>query len=231
MSMVRRCYSDPVNPENWSWWNTRIMDDPQSGSCIEGGPALVPVLRTYVVELDAQCRPTRSFDQMQPAHKPDFSPRYRLMGNTPEWGEMLSAISPDGQWLALAINEVDSRQTADACSGFALNLFDPANRTSGNALRQTHLCRLDATLRCTSAPAPMPVQLDPPENIPLPTFVWPYVLTTVERGVYGEPLLRRLARFSIDGKIVPLAFGADALGVQAIPRPRAAAGRRRAVSH
>ena len=231
MSLVRRCYSDPVNPENWSWWNTRIMDDPKSGSCVEGGQALVPVLRTYVVELDAECRPTRTFDQMEPAHKPDFGARYRLMGNTPEWGEMLSAISPDGQWLAVAINEVDPRQTADACSGFELNLYDTANRISGNALRQTHLCRLDASLRCASAPAPMPVQLDPPENIALPTFVWPFVLATIERGVFGEPLVRRLARFDIDGKIVPLAFGADAIGAQAIPRPPPSAGRRHAAGH
>jgi hypothetical protein len=231
MSLVRRCYSDPVNPENWSWWNTRIMDDPQSGSCIEGGQGLVPVLRTYVVELDAECRPTRSFDQMEPAHKPDFGARYRLMGNTPEWGEMLSAISPDGQWLAVAINEVDARQTADACSGFTLNLYDSANRTSGNALRQTHLCRLDASLHCANAPTPMPVQFDPPENIPLPTFVWPFVLTTVERGLFGEPLVRRLARFGIDGKVVPIAFGVDALGVQAIPRSPTSVGRRRTVVH
>jgi hypothetical protein len=231
MSMVRRCYSDPVNPENWSWWNTRVMDDPQSGSCIQGGPALVPVLRTYVIELDAECRPTRSFDQMQPAHKPDFGARYRLMGNTPEWGEMLSAISADGKWLAVAINEVDAQQTANACSGFELNLMDTANRTSGNALRQTHLCRLDAGLRCASAPAPMTVRFDPPENLPLPTFVWPFIVTTMERGVFGEPVVRGLVRFGIDGKVVPIAFGIDALGAQAISRPPASAVRRRAVMH
>ncbi len=231
MSMVRRCYSDPVNPENFSWWNTRTMDTPQSGSCIEGGQILVPVLRTYVVELDAECRPTRTFDQMEPAHKPDFGPRYRLMGNVPEWGEMLSAISPDGQWLAVAINEVDARQIADACSGFKLNLSDPANPTSGNALRLTHVCRLDASLRCANAPTPMTVRFDPPEGLPLPTFVWPFVLTTMERGVLGAPLVRGLARFSIDGKVVPIAFGVDAIGAQAIPRSPTSAGRRRAVVH
>src|SRR5712691_12431805 len=102
---------------------------------------------------------------------------------------------------------------------------------SGNALRHTHLCRLDGNLRCVSAPAPLPIQLDPPENIALPTFVWPFVLTTIERGVFGEPLVRRLARYGIDGQIVPIAFGADALGAQAIPRPHSSVGRRRAVSH
>ncbi|HEX9493419.1 MAG TPA: hypothetical protein VGA33_09145 [Thermoanaerobaculia bacterium] len=231
MSLVRRCYSDPVNPENWAWWNTRTMDTTQSGSCIEGAPILVPVLRTYVVELDAECRPARSFDQMEPAHKPDFGARYRLMGNGPEWGEMLSAISPDGQWLAVAINEIDARQIADACSGFKLNLSDPANRTSGNALRQTHLCRLDASLRCANAPTPMPVQFDPPESLPLPTFVWPFVLTTMERGVFGETLVRGLTRFGIDGKVVPIAFGVDAVGVQAVPRPPTSVVRRRTVVH
>jgi hypothetical protein len=49
--------------------------------------------------------------------------------------------------------------------------------------------------------------------------------------VFGEPLIRSLARFGIDGKIVPIAFGADALGVQAIPRsPAASVGKRRAVA-
>jgi hypothetical protein len=75
----------------------------------------------------------------------------------------------------------------------------------------------------------MKVRFDPPENLPLPTFVWPFVLTTMERGLFGQPLVRGLVRFSMDGKVVPIAFEVDALGVQAIPRSPTSVGRRREV--
>jgi hypothetical protein len=53
----------------------------------------------------------------------------------------------------------------------------------------------------------------------------------MERGVLGAPLVRGLARFSIDGKVVPIAFGVDAIGAQAIPRSPTSVARRRAVAH
>ena len=172
MSVVRRCYNEPVSATTNSLWNTRIVDDPNSGTCVPGGQAQVPVLRTYVMEIDALCEPKNAFSELAPAHIPWSAPENKSMGVVPEWGEMLSAISDDGGFLALGVNRVDQTLLATTdCPGFRHNLTDPNNELSGNATRHTHVCELNASLQCKAEPIPIPTQLSPIEGLVVPGFL------------------------------------------------------------
>jgi hypothetical protein len=227
VTIVRRCYDEPHTPEAWAWWNTAQADG-SGGPCVASLPSFeVPVLRTYVVELDASCAPTRDFEDLVPVRAPPDGPVQRQMGITPEWGDMLSAISPDGRWVGVATNMGDPATPTDNCAGFHLNLTDPSSPTSGNATRRTTICELDDTRRCID-PAGELVEAEstPPEGTPLPTFALlpsgqMTVACTREWGVAGMPMLRDIERIDFQlgpGARVPLAFGRHALGAQAIYR-------------
>ncbi len=224
VSFVRRCYDEPHTPSAWAWHNSRNVDG-TGGACVEGAPIFeVPVLRTYVVELDRACVPTRSFEDLAPVREPPDGPVERQLGVVPEWGDMLSSISPDGRWVAFATNMGDPATPADGCAGFRMNLTDSANPMSGNATRRTTVCALDASLRCTGTPTLLGAERTPPESTPLPTFV---VLSggemTVVHGrewaVPGLPTLRDLMRVDFEtgpDARVPLEFARTAIAGQAI---------------
>jgi len=224
VSFVRRCYSEPVRPESWAWWNTASADG-TGGECIAGpGSALVPVLRTYVMELDAGCRPKRSFAEMTPAHEPNPGPVYRMMGVGAEWGDMLSAISPDGRQLAMATNMGDRRDLSDNCRGFKINLEDRVNPLSGEANRSTHVCALDANLRCRQEPLRVRSLLFPPESTPLPGFVDVRLPGGATRMLVfsrrwsqaGQPPIEDIARVDLrfgPAAVVPLTFGRHAVAI------------------
>ena len=242
VSFVRRCYSGTPDTTTWAWWNT-AREDGSGGSCIGGTSLHVPVLRTYVMELDANCRPKRSFDSMVAAHEPDSGSLYQQMGAGPEWGDMLSAISPDGNQLAMATNMGDPRYPNDHCAGFRLNLQDPANPTSGAADRITHICQLDSTLRCSSPPQRISTLLTPPESTLLPGFVYLPAFGGATRHVVfsrrwaqtGQPVVQDVRGADIDGNRdanVTLQFGRNADAILPIPYvPPAQKQRRRAVGH
>ncbi len=179
ISFVRRCYQgESVN----AWWNNTRYDG-TGGMCpgIPGGSALVPVLRTHVVELDAMCTPKKSWGSIlargiAPVREPPVDPIYRQMGVGPEWGDMLAAISPDGNYIAVATNKGPSN-TADSCAGFQYVLQDVNNPVSGTSARRTHWCQLEKNvwngqITCATPMVELnPGGFDPPAATPLPTFL------------------------------------------------------------
>ncbi len=224
VSFVRRCYSEPPGPDTWAWWNTAAADG-TGGPCIPGQPAMqVPVLRTYVMELDASCRPKHPFASMSPAHVPASGPVYRQMGVGPEWGDMLSAISADGRYLAMATNMGDPQRPGDNCAGMKMNLRDATNPLSGEANRNTHVCELDSSLRCIKEPVRLGTMLTPPEGTPLPGFVHLSSLGGFTRHVVfsrrwsqaGQPQINDVLRVDVDvgpNAGVPLQFGHNAVAI------------------
>ncbi len=224
VSLVRRCYSEPLHPEAWAWWNTASADG-TGGACLAGEPAFrVPVLRTFVMELDASCRPKRPFAAMLPAHVPASGPVQRQMGIAPEWGDMLSAISADGRYLAMATNMGDPRRPGDNCAGMNINLRDPTNPMSGEADRITHVCELDSSLRCIGEPVRLGTVLTPPESTPLPGFVDLFSANGFSRHVVfsrrwsqaGGAQINDVVRVDLEAgpnASVPLRFGRNAVAI------------------
>jgi len=224
VSFVRRCYSEPLGPDTWAWWNTAAADG-TGGPCIPGQPAMqVPVLRTYVMELDASCRPRRPFASMPPAHVPASGPVYRQIGVGPEWGDMLSAVSADGRYLAMATNMGDPQRPGDNCAGMKMNLRDATNPLSGEANRNTHVCELDSSLRCIDEPVRLGTILTPPEGTPLPGFVRLSSVNGFTRHVVfsrrwsqaGQPQINDVLRVDVDvgpDAGVPLQFGRNAVAI------------------
>jgi hypothetical protein len=122
------------------------------------------------MELDEACRPKRPFVRTLPAHVPDSGPVHRQMGIVAEWGEMLSAVSPDGRYLAVATNMGDPQRPGDNCAGLKINLRDLTDPMSGEGNRNTHVCELDSSLRCIGEPLRLGTILTPPESTHLPGF-------------------------------------------------------------
>lgn len=224
VSLVRRCYDEPRSARAWAWFNTRAADG-SGGHCIAGPAFEVPVLRTYVLELDESCVPTKPFEQLVAVRTPPDAAANRQMGVTPEWGDMLSAISPDGRYLAVAANLGDPTAPAwDNCAGFRVNLTNPADPMSGNATRRTTVCELDADLRCRDGALLLGAEHMPPEGTPLPTFIAlangePVVAHTREWSASDGSAQRDIVRVDFlrgaDAR-VPLVFARNALGGQAI---------------
>jgi len=226
LSIVRRCYDEPDLEHGWAWFNTANADG--SGTqCRSDEPVFrVPVLRVYVAELDRACRPTRDFEELLPIRQPPDGPVYRQMGVTPEWGDMLAAISPDGAWVAVATNMGDpAGDLGDNCAGFRINLRDPSDPLSGNALRWTHVCRLSADLKCDGEAMPVGVERDPPEATILPGFVSiaetpePSLVLTREWGILDEPIGRDIVRLDFGvaaDALIHLAFGHNAVAATPI---------------
>lgn len=231
ISMVRRCYDEPQRPEAWAWWNTRNFDG-TGPRCVPDAPLLVPVLRTYVVELDASCRPTRGFEELVPVHEPRAEPVFRQMGRVPESGDMLSGISPDGRFVAFATNRGDpDGDPTDNCAGFRLNLADTSDAMSGMATRWTHVCPLGPDLRCAGEPLRVSSVRSPPESTPLPSFVMlpgrsgpplPAVVYSRSWGVLGQSRVNEVVRWDFlsgPGAHLTPAFGGNADAIMPIPAP------------
>lgn len=201
MTVVRRCYDEPDTDATWSWWNTRNADG-SGGTCISAPSMRVPVLRTHAVELDASCTPKLPFESWAVVHEPDDGPFSRMMGVTPEWGEMLSSISSDGSSVVVGRNTADwNGDPTDHCGGFALNLTDTSDPLSGNANRNAHVCELGPDLRCIREPIRVATELLPPENIVLGEFTEvggePWLLFTIEHGALGQPRINRIGAIDL----------------------------------
>jgi len=197
ISLVRRCKNEQISAATHAWWNVRQTDNPSSGTCLSGPQAQIPVLRTYVMEVDQSCLPKKTFSEMLPAHTPDNGPQNKTMGVTPEWGDMLSAISGDGKYLAIGVNRVDPGILAnESCAGFKHNLTDPNNDLSGNVTRHTHICELSPSLQCIAEPHPVQTRFSPIENLAVPGFLrsssdlnWSVILNRVYAPIGQTPLV------------------------------------------
>ena len=220
VSIVRRCYDEPDLEHGWAWFNTANADG-TGPVCRADGPVMqVPVLRVFLVDLDESCDPMRSFEDLVPVRQPPDERVHRQMGMTPEWGDMLAEISPDGAWVAVATNMGDpDGDLDDNCAGFRLNLLDPTDQLSGNSLRWTHVCRLGDDLQCDGEAVPVGVERTPPEATALPGFVTgvglsdPSLVYSREWGVFGGQSGRDIVRLDLGlspEAIVPLAFGRNA---------------------
>lgn len=157
VAITRRCEDEPINPENYSWYNTRNMDG-TGGYCIEPGgkvgpSELVPVFKVYVVDLDENCQPI-NFDRDRPVGTPKYTGRYRHMGWNAEWGQGQSVITKDGGHLAYWVKQ--SQRESDPmnnCAGFETEYGEGV----GNGADRIEICSLDANNQCSNvgeAPEP-----------------------------------------------------------------------------
>jgi len=234
LTMVRRCYDERPSRTNRAWWNTTRADG-SGGPCLAGQAAAeVPVLRTYVVELNADCSPTKPFETLVPVREPPDDPVFRQLGIVPEWGDMLASISPDGRFVAVATSMGDPNgDLTDNCAGFRLNPLNPSDPLSGWATRRLHVCELGSDLRCRGAARRIAAEYSPPETMPQPSFLFrssdPPILTllyTRERAVFGQPLQQAVARVDFETAVdahVPLMFGNHATAISAFYAPTVAA--------
>lgn len=226
---TRRC-ADEADASAWSWWNSSSFTS--AGSlCVADLPQYAtPILRTYVTELDASCRPTRSFEAMEPVREPPRDDAHRQMGRTPEWGDMEPALSPDGSQVALTTLTGPPGNASNACLGFYYNLQNPAQPTSGGSGRRVSVCELDpANLTCAGASdamTPLGAQLAPPETQLRPGFVrvgagFGVVLARQWSQSFGSPLwdLVRIDYETSPNAIVPLSFAPSAAAPEVIPAP------------
>lgn len=143
---ARRCKNIPVSDQNWAMYNAK-NNDGTGDACLSGqGRQLVPVLKVYALELDANCRPKQKFDAAHPITEPRADGLYRHMGVGPEWGNMQPTISPDGEFVAyVARKGFDSHNPDDACE--ALN--DPLNGFGkGDGASRVFVCHLGSDLKC-----------------------------------------------------------------------------------
>lgn len=172
MTIVRRHYDELDTPSGWSWFNTRNADG-SGGKCRPDLDSYrVPILRTYVVELDAACYPKRSFAELAPVRTPPGEALHRQMSLDSEWGDMLAGISADGEYVVVANNIGDPTRPDDNCAAFELNLRYPGDPLSGVGLRNGHVCRVGQDGVCVTPPVPVPTG-DLPPHTPLPSFHTP----------------------------------------------------------
>ncbi len=173
---VRRC--NDGESTNAYWNNTSY--DGTGRACIPGAArtySVVPVLRTYVVELNAACTPKKSWadNGISPLREPPTDDIHKQMGVIPEWGDMLASISPDGNYAAVATN-FGPPGNSSPCAGFYYNLQDAMIPNSGASARRISWCRLrkDPTTGQISNEGPLtllsPFGMDPPETTLLPSF-------------------------------------------------------------
>ncbi|MBY0507620.1 MAG: hypothetical protein K2X03_27145 [Bryobacteraceae bacterium] len=172
LTIARRHYDDADLPQNWAWFNTSNADG-TGEACRQDLPRLrIPVLRTYVVEVDAACRPKRKLADLSPVRFPPDQPIHRQLSLDQEWGDMLAAISPGGEHVVVASNIGDPSRPNDNCAAFALNLSDSADPKSGVGLRHGQVCRLGPGRVCATPAVPLPTG-DLPPHTALPSFFTP----------------------------------------------------------
>jgi hypothetical protein len=228
LAFTRRCFDEP-DPGAWSWWNSTHYHEPAE-RCVAGLPQFaIPVLRSYVTELDGSCRPTRSFESMRALREPGRDALLRQVGHAPEWGDMEPAISADGRYAAVATLTGNPFGDPDnACAGFAYVLTDPADPYSGNAARRIHVCEIDdADLSCVGAGDEMvavETSLSPPESTSRAGFVWsgarPSLIVSRQWSQSGAPPIRDVMRLDfLDGldAWVPLPWGSHRMAPEVIP--------------
>ena len=173
---VRRC--NDGESTNAYWNNTSY--DGTGGACIPGADrtySVVPVLRTYVVELNAACSPKKSWanNGISPLREPPTDDIHKQMGVITEWGDMLASISPDGKYAAVATN-FGPPANSSPCAGFYYNLQDASVANSGASARRISWCRLrkDPVTGQISSEGPLtllsPFGMEPPETTLLPSF-------------------------------------------------------------
>jgi hypothetical protein len=220
LAFTRRCNSDRV----WAYWNNTKFDGTGS-ACVAGYPSntTVPVLRTYVVELNKSCVPKKSWGYIRPAHEPSTAHIYKQMGNSAEWGEMQAGISADGNYLAFdALKGPPSDPSA--CAGFGCGLSDTNDPTSGGNIRITSWCPLSKNpdtgqVTCSSAPTELSVPNTPPWIPPNPPpgslnpgfFQSTNGLTLVFSllwSQYNTPNILQLMQNDLDSSYQLLQFGA-----------------------
>ena len=168
---ARRCYDDPVGPQNFSWYNT-VNYDGSGGLCrpeaLAGAPQFVPAFKNYVVQVDSACNPI-AFDRNAPIRPPDYTGRYRHMGSNPEWGDGQPTISLDGKLVAFWSRKSSSASsTTSNCA--ALESED--GTTLGNGADRVRVCTLDGQNRCSTL-----------LNLPEPTNPW-----HTQGGAYFHPM-------------------------------------------
>jgi hypothetical protein len=168
---ARRCYDDPVGPENFSWFNT-VNYDGTGGLCkpesVAGPANLVPAFKNYVVDVDSACNPL-AFDRNAPIRVPDYTGRYRHMGSNPEWGDGQPTISLDGKLVAFWSRKSSSASnTINNCA--ALESED--GTTLGNGADRVRVCVLGAQNTCSAL-----------VSLPEPTNPW-----FTQGGAYFHPM-------------------------------------------
>lgn len=226
---TRRCESEP-DPSAWTWWNSTSYDA-QASRCVADETQLrIPILRTYVTEVDAACEPALPFESMQPVREPPRDALHRQMGRTPEWGDMEPSLSPDGRFVAVTTTTGNPLgDPANACLGFSYNLADPARADSGTSARRIHVCELETDGTCAGpddAMTPIGAALAPPESQLRPAFVgsagaW-WLVFQRQWSQLGAPRVWDLARVAWQNDpdaIEPLAFAPSAAAPEAIPLP------------
>jgi hypothetical protein len=183
LTVVRRHYDDADLSRNWAWFNTRNADG-TGGPCRQGLPsARIPVLRTYVIEVDAACRPRTSLSELSPVRIPPDQPIHRQLSLDQEWGDMLAAISPGGEHVVVASNLGDPSRPNDNCAAFEVNLRDPGDPQSGVGLRLGHVCRLGPGGVCAAPALRLPTPELPPHTA-LPSFFTPAVpMPGIDRSI------------------------------------------------
>jgi hypothetical protein len=148
ISFVRRTYNEPPG-NNWAYWGSNNYL--QNGSyCLNNSIQLqnnsIPILKTYVVELYSNCTPVLSWPNIQPVRQPpNTNFPWKQMGIISEWGDMLSTISPDGNYIAVAPT-MGPMSNTNACAGFDYILSDINNINSGTASRMTQWCNISKNI-------------------------------------------------------------------------------------
>jgi len=229
---TRRCESEP-DPSAWTWWNSTSYDV-QAAACVADASQMrVPILRTYVTDVDAACEPTLTFESMLPVREPPRDALHRQMGRTPEWGDMEPSLSADGRFVAVTTTTGNPLGNPEnACLGFYYNLGDPTDPDSGTSARRIHVCELETDGTCigpADAMTPIGVALAPPESQLRPGFVrgengndW-WLLFQRQWSQAGASRIWDLARVawpSDPGAVDPLAFAPSAAAPEVVrPAP------------
>jgi len=142
----------------------------------------IAVLRTFVVELYANCTPKHSWANggiLPVRQPPTTNAPYKQMGIVPEWGDMLAAISPDGNYVVVATNQGPPEDTR-GCAGYGYVLQDNNNEYSGQSARTAQWCSLaknsttgqitcDSSMNVLDPGAFTPP--NPPGSNPVPSFI------------------------------------------------------------
>ena len=193
---TRRCYSDPKNDENFAWWNTRNMDG-TGGFCTQDIQAKmpVPILRVYVTEVDKDCQAKSKFADMKPVQAPRRTGHFRQMSkHVPEWGDMQSAISPDGKQVAFhTVKGHLSVSAQNNCGSF---------QGDGHAASRVYMCSLNDANTCSEPSEIASVPTNPRVDQGMPHFVGNSLLI-IEGGGGQPPEIVRVKA----GKREPLFMG------------------------
>jgi hypothetical protein len=226
---TRRCEDEP-DPSAWTWWNSTSYDVAGDRCVADEAQRRIPILRTYVADLDASCEPTAPFESLVPVREPPRDGLHRQMGHTPEWGDMEPSLSPDGRFVA--VTTTTGNPTGDpnaACLGFYYNLADATRPDSGTSARRVHVCELEADRSCAGpddAMTAIGALLAPPESQLRPGFVRsgsaiPLVFQR-QWSQLGAPRVWDLVRVdwqSDPGAMTPLSFAPNAAAPEALPKP------------